>query len=83
MPEKDDYQPTVMACAIAAKMLGQWDLPAMIASIDQADTVGPVFNPTLYLEKHHAMAEDRELLEAARPLWLWFKTRQEARTSDA
>lgn len=77
MPDTEmttDYRQAVQSAAMAARMLMQHDLEAVIAAIDRAAALGPVLDPTLYREKARAMQEDRELLMAAKPLWDWGKT---------
>jgi len=64
-----DYQAAVLSVVMAARMLLQHDLDAVLAAIDRAGAIGPLLDPTLYREKGQAMQEDRELLMAAKPLW--------------
>lgn len=66
--DQDDYRSAVMACRVAAKMLAQHDLSGLLRAVDRADAVGPILDPTLWRDKHEAMAEDAELLRAALPL---------------
>ena len=65
----EEYQAAVMAAVMAARVLAPHDLDEMLRSIDHADAVGAILDPTLYRAKASKMHEDRELLEAARPLW--------------
>lgn len=64
-----EYRSVLYACRVAATVLSVHDIDAMLMAIVEADTLAPLLNPTLYREKAKAMHEDRELLEAARPLW--------------
>lgn len=66
--DEDEYKNAVMAAHLAARMLAQHDLTAMIRAIDHADSVGAMRDPTLYRDKHEAMHEDRKMLVAARQL---------------
>ena len=66
---KEEYQHAVLSCVLAAKMLVVYDIPKLIEAIDRADAVGPILDPTLWREKHRAMDEDRQIIEAALPLW--------------
>lgn len=59
----------------ANTLLRQFDIPGMLASIERADSVGPILDPTLWRENQEAMNEDRELLEAALPLYRFFEER--------
>jgi len=54
------------------------DLPELLRAIERADAFGPILDPTLYRDRAGAMHEDRELLEAALPLWR-FAQRMKAR----
>lgn len=66
-----EYQAAVGSCALVGAMLTQYDLPAMLNAIERAEAIGPMIDPTLYREKHEAMGQDKDLLEAALPLWRW------------
>lgn len=65
---RDEYQQAVTACAISAGVLAQHGIDSAIRSIDLADSVGPIVDPSLWMKKRGAMGEDRELLLAARKL---------------
>jgi len=64
-----EYQAVVLACHTAARMLAQYDLGELLRDIDRAEGLGPILDPTLYREKRQAMQEDKEIVEAALPLW--------------
>lgn len=66
--EVGEYRAAVMACVIAAKMLAQHDLPKLLEAIAHADSVGPLLDPTLWMQKSQAMTEDKGMLQAALPL---------------
>lgn len=66
-----EYQAAVGSCALVGSMLTQYDLPAMVRAIEYAEAMGPMIDPTLYREKREAMDQDKDLLEAALPLWRW------------
>ncbi len=68
MADIAEYQAAVLACVQARALLRQHDLPAILAAIEHAETVGPVLDPTLYRERAPAMREDRALLRAAMAL---------------
>lgn len=55
---------------IVAGELGVGDLDEAIAAIKQAETLGPVLDPTLWRGKNAEMAEDLETLTAVRNLAL-------------
>lgn len=65
----EQYQNLVTATSVAANLIGPHDLPKILSAISHAEAVGPIQDPTLWREKSGPMAEDKELLEAALPLW--------------
>lgn len=65
----DEYQAAVKSCVVACKLISAFDLPGMLTSIDRADSIGPLIDPTLWIKNSKAMREDREIIEAALPLW--------------
>jgi hypothetical protein len=65
----EDYQAAVVGCALVARILQQWNLGDVLEAIERVDIIGPLVDPTLWAKKIKAMAEDRELLKAAFPLW--------------
>jgi hypothetical protein len=68
-PKVLEYQAAVRIAALAAALLQEHDLPELLRAIDHSHAVGPILDPTLYREKAGAMELDRELLDAALPLW--------------
>jgi hypothetical protein len=81
-PEATDverYRHAVLQVHAAAALLQQHNIPDLLAAIDRADSVGPMFDPTAWKEKHAAMAEDREALQAARALWLFGRRMEQRR----
>lgn len=75
----EEYQQVLRIAASAANLLSGFDIPELLCAIDRANSIGPVLNPSLWQEKREAMSQDRDLLEAARPLWLWAKRTAEWR----
>jgi len=67
--KKIEFQGAVHSAVLCAKLLQAHDLPAMLAAIEHADAIGPLADPTLWNQNHKAMQQDREVLEAALPLW--------------
>lgn len=63
------YGATIRACIHAARLVSIFDVPGMLEAINNADTLGPIVDPTLWRRNHVKMYEDREFLEAALPLW--------------
>lgn len=60
-----EHQQAVMTAALCRQLLAQHDLPGLLRAIQHAESVGPIFDPTLYRLKSAALEEDRLLLEAA------------------
>lgn len=67
--DASEYRNQMEIVIAAARMLTIVDLPELIADIDRAEAVGPVLHPTLYRDRAKAMAEDREIFQAAMPLY--------------
>jgi len=73
----EEYQNTLRVCAMLAGLVVDHEIPKMLEMIERADSIGGMIDPTLYREKHGAMMEDKELLEAVLPLWRIAKKLQE------
>jgi hypothetical protein len=65
----EQYQEKLLTILVAARTISDVDVPDLLQRINRADTLGALLDPTLYRKKHGAMMEDKELLEAALPLW--------------
>jgi len=68
--DADTYRNAVVLCAAAAGFLADAELPLqeLVRAIDHSDAVAPLLDPTLWLQKRTAMAEDKELFLAAMQL---------------
>jgi NADH pyrophosphatase NudC (nudix superfamily) len=68
------YQNFLRTCAMCAQLLAtqEQDIPDLLRSIDRADAIAPLMDPTLWMKKRDAMLMDKELLEAALPLVRWY-----------
>ena len=75
--KQEDYQNAIGACVTAARIITLYDLPDLLASIATADALGPVLDPTLWIQNNRKMEEDRKIIEAALPLWKLAKTLEE------
>lgn len=65
-----EYREAIRHVIMIANMtLSMHDIPKLLADIERADAVGWIYDPTLYRDKLQAMNEDREVLNAALPLW--------------
>lgn len=64
-----EYRDALKACLFAAGMLKAFDIPKILESIDHADAVGPILDPTLWMQKSEKMREDKEIFRAALPLY--------------
>ncbi len=67
--ETDRYRVAIKSCINAGFILTEHNLPKVLATVNQAEAIGPILNPTLFREKAQALREDKELLEAAMPLY--------------
>jgi hypothetical protein len=64
-----EYRAAVVGCAFIAKMLTQYDLQAIIEAINHSDAFGCFIDPTLWINNRDKMQEDKQIIEAAMPLW--------------
>jgi hypothetical protein len=74
------YRSAVQACFMVGTILAQHDLPALLGEIASAEALGPILDPTLWIQKHKAMEQDRKLIAAAMPLRELVLQLQKART---
>lgn len=64
-----EYRDAILNITVCMNMLSGYDLPGILKAIEYADSVGPVFDPTLWRDKNKLMREDMEMVKAAMPLW--------------
>ncbi len=64
----EDHQNAIRAAVIAAQLLAQHPIANLIEAAHRALDVGWIGDPTLWRDKHKALEEDLEILEAALPL---------------
>lgn len=64
-----EYKDALRAILIAAKMIRSWDLADLERGMTHNLEVGHLIDPTLWLTKHKALEQDRELVRAALYLW--------------
>lgn len=67
--DPDTYRMAVLNVYLCAQLLRSYNLSAVLKAIEKADTLGPIFDPTLWNKRHLDMEEDRAAVEAAMPLW--------------
>lgn len=67
----EQYQQSLITVATTARLLVDVDVPDLLRRIERAHSFGCMVDPTLYREKVEAMDQDKEMLEAALPLWRW------------
>lgn len=73
------YRSALNAIGIAATMIRQFDLPSLIQSMERADSLGCLIDPTLYMQGADKLREQRKLVEAAMPLWRFAEPTDPAR----
>lgn len=68
------YREARLACEAAKTILEEYDFAELINAIGHADSVGPILDPTLWMQKSTAMHEDQKVFAAAlRFLGTWQK----------
>jgi len=63
--DKKDYINTQNTLIMIHGMLQGLDLAEFIDSINRAETIGPILDPTLYMEGHKKMGNIKKLAEKA------------------
>lgn len=64
-----EYQDALRACYICAQILRQHDLPQILNMMSRADSIGVMIDPTLWMQNHDKMEEDKTVVNAAMPLF--------------
>lgn len=67
----EQYQQQLFTVATTARLLVDVDIPDLLQRIERAHSLGSMIDPTLYRDKVVAMDQDKDMLEAALPLWRW------------
>lgn len=67
----EEYQQQLVNVAMTARLLVDVDIPDLLQRIERAHSFGCMLDPTLYRAKVEAMDQDKDMLEAALPLWRW------------
>lgn len=67
--EQIEYQAAIKAVVVVARVIGQHDIPELLRSIEHADAFGCFVDPTLWINNRDKMLQDKQVLEAALPLW--------------
>lgn len=70
-----DHRMAVMLVISSARVVGAIDLDDAIQKAERALDMGPILDPTLWIQKHKDLESDLEILRAALPLWQLVKTR--------
>ena len=63
---KGEYLHVLHYSMMISSLIEGLDLEAAVIAANRADALGPIVDPTLYREKGKALAEDLQMLEAAR-----------------
>jgi hypothetical protein len=74
----EQYQQQLFTVAMTGRLLVDVDVPDLLQRIERAHSFGCMVDPTLYRDKVQAMDQDKEMLEAALPLWRWARKVQAA-----
>ena len=68
-----EYQVALSAIFQAARLMAGFDLPSIVEQIGRCEAIGPIMAPSLWIQNGGKMAEDKEMIEAALPLWRWLQ----------
>ncbi len=66
MANVETWQGAVMASMIAAELLKHHPLADLVRAGERSQSIGPLVDPTLWIKKHRALAQDLVVLKAAR-----------------
>ncbi|MEX2599303.1 MAG: hypothetical protein WD533_06570 [Dehalococcoidia bacterium] len=61
----EEYKAHLSLVWMAAQAVEDLPLTAMLESMERADRVGPILDPSLWIRNHGVMDEDRRIVEAA------------------
>jgi len=67
----EEYQQNLKQIMLIARLIRDIPIPKFLQAIDRAESIGPIIDPTLWINNSGAMSEDKEMLQAAKPLWEW------------
>lgn len=68
-PTESPHAQAMLLVLAAARLLAHLDLDERLRDIARADSIAQIVAPTLYRNRSREMHEDKEILEAALPLW--------------
>ncbi len=66
--DREEYQSNLVKCWLLASCAEDIPTSEMLVAIDHADAVVPIVDPTLWIRKSSAMAEDKKIVEAVATL---------------
>lgn len=72
--DTEKYREAMYAILTAMRILAPHDLNDILNAIVRAETIGPMIDPTLWINKSQAMSEDKEVIKSALPLWKMART---------
>ena len=78
MTDHIEYSERLRLLYTYAGLIAGFDIPGLIEAIDKADALGPILDPTLWMQNHKAMDDNRALLAAFLPLWTFVTDKQKA-----
>lgn len=78
-----EYRSLFAAIGVTGQLLLQFDLEQLLRDMERAEAFGCFADPTLWIDKIGKMREDREVVEAALPLWRMAKKLKERAAADA
>jgi hypothetical protein len=66
-----EYQQALFTVATAGRLIVEADVPELLRKIEHCEAFGGFVDPTLYRDKIKDVQHDKDMLEAALPLWRW------------
>jgi hypothetical protein len=86
MTTKDEYREQVLMCWHLAMMAQTIDTTKILEGIANAESLGPLLDPTAWIRNNRAMEEDKKIVEAVarlRGAYIALKPEFEARQEKA
>jgi hypothetical protein len=65
----EDYRATLIRCYDALAAIATLPLDELTALQEQADALGPILSPTVWLERRQMLDEDRQVVQALQAAW--------------
>lgn len=66
--DREEYQPNLIKCWLLASLSEDIPTSEMLRLISAAETIGPMIDLTMWIDRSSAMTEDKKIIEAVATL---------------